>query len=104
MSAQSTIELQRGSAYTDRVRAYKVLVDGQEVGTIKNGKTETFNVAPGRHDVMLKIDWATSPTLTVDAPPGGTVRLTCRPKANPFTVLWYTLFARKKYLRLEPAT
>src|SRR5687767_12871512 len=104
MSAQSTLQLERDSTYTDRVRAYKVLVDGLEVGTIKNGSTETFTVAPGRHDVMLKIDWATSPPLTIDVSPGGTVRLSCRPRANPLTGLYYATFGRNKYLRLEPVS
>ena len=104
MSTQSTLELQRGSAYTDRVRAYKVLVDGQEVGTIKNKSTESFTIAPGRHDVTLKVDWASSSPVTIDAPPGGTVRLQCGPRATPFTAIWYTIFARKKYLKLEPVS
>jgi hypothetical protein len=104
MAAQSTIEIQRASAYTDRVRAYHVLVDNTDIGTIKNGETKTFDVAPGAHEVKLKIDWAYSPPLTIDAKPGSTVKLAARPKANPFTVLWYTLFARQKYLKLEPVT
>src|SRR5687767_7984917 len=99
MSAQATIELQRGSAYTDRLRAYKVLVDGREVGQIKNGQTESFTVEPGRHEVMLKIDWATSPPVTIDATPGATTRLSCRPRANPLTALYYTTLGRKNYLR-----
>ena len=103
MSAQGTIQLERGTASTDKLRAYKVLVDGAEVGTIKQGTTESFPVAPGTHDVQLKIDWALSPIVTVDVPAGGTVRLTCRPKANPFTVIWYSTVGRKSYLRLEPA-
>jgi hypothetical protein len=103
MSAQGTIQLERSTAYTDKLRAYKVTVDGTEVGTIKQGTTESFPVAPGSHDVQLKLDWAYSPILTVDVPPGGTVRLQCRPRPNPFTVLWYSTVARKKYLRLEPA-
>lgn len=104
MSAQSTLELQRASTYTDRVRAYRVLVDGEEVGRIKNATTETFPIAPGPHEVQLKIDWAYSPPLAIDASPGGTVRLQCRPRANPLTGLYYTILARKKYLRLEPVT
>jgi hypothetical protein len=98
------IELQRASAYTDRVRAYHLLVDGEDVGTIKNGETKTFPIAPGAHEVMLKIDWAYSPPVRIEVAPGATVRLSCRPKANPLTGLYYTLFARKKYLKLEPVS
>jgi hypothetical protein len=104
MAAQSTIEIQRASKYTDRVRAYKVHVDGKEVGTIKNGETAEFQVAPGTHEVKLTIDWTSSPPLTIDAPPGGAVRLTCAPRANPFTALWFATVGKNRYLKLEPAT
>ncbi len=103
MSAQGTIELERTKAWTDKLRAYKVTVDGAEVGTIKQGTTESFTVAPGAHEVQLKIDWALSPPLTVDVPAGATVALTCRPRANVLTILWYSTLGRKHYLRLEPA-
>jgi hypothetical protein len=104
MSAQSTVELNRASKFTDRIRSYQVFVDGEEVGKIKNGEHATFSVAPGRHEVKLKIDWTESPPVTIDASPGGSVRLTCSPRANPFTAMYYILFARTKYLRLDPVS
>ncbi len=103
MSAQGTIEIAREKAYVDKARAYRVLVDGTEVGRIKEGETQSFAVAPGSHEVLLKIDWATSPAVTVDVSPGGTARLGARPKPNPFTAIFYSLFARKKYLQLWAA-
>jgi hypothetical protein len=104
MAAQSTLEIQRKSAYMDRLRAYHVLVDGTDIGTIKNNETQSFAIAPGSHEVKLKIDWAYSPPVMVDAQPGGTVTLAASAKANPFTVLYYTLFAKEKYLKLEPVS
>ena len=101
MSAQSTIKLERESKYMDRIRKYQVIVDGEEVGTIKNGESATFKIAPGPHELVLQIDWASSPPVTIDARPGGTVRLACRPKANPLNALYYILFARQKYLELD---
>jgi hypothetical protein len=103
MSAQGTIQLERPTAYVDKLRAYKVMVDGTEVGTIKQGTTEAFTVVPGSHEVQLKLDWALSPPLTVDVPAGGTTELRCRPRGNPLTALWYSTFGRKRYLVLEPA-
>jgi hypothetical protein len=86
----------------DRIRKYQILVDGTELGTIKNGETVSLPIQPGRHEVKLKIDWAYSPPLEIDAPPGGTVKLRARPKANPLTALYYTLVAKEQYLLLEP--
>ncbi|MEX0663729.1 MAG: hypothetical protein WD598_03030 [Acidimicrobiia bacterium] len=101
MSAQSTIQLERASKFMDRIRKYQVFVDAEEVGTIKNGESVSFPIAPGRHEVVLLIDWASCPPVTIDAKPGGTVRMACRPKANPLNALYYVLFAREKYLELD---
>ncbi len=91
----------RPGGYVDRARAYKVLVDGEEKGRIKAGESVTADVAPGRHEVHLGIDWARSPTLAVDVQPGEQVTLHCRPNANPFNMLWYISGGRKNYIGLE---
>jgi hypothetical protein len=101
MSAQGTIEITREKAYVDKVRAHKVLIDGTEVGKIKEGETESYPVTPGSHDVVLKIDWATSPTVTVDVAPGASAKLRTRPNGNALTAIFYAFFARKTYLTLE---
>src|SRR5688572_2209458 len=102
-AGEGRITIARGSAYVDKARAYKVFVDGTEVGRIKDGKTESFAATAGPHELYLKVDWSTSPTMRFDVSPGGEARFTCRPNAGPFTAIFYSLFARKKYLRLEPA-
>jgi hypothetical protein len=35
----AAIALSRGSGYADRLRAYRVMLDGVEVGRIRNGET-----------------------------------------------------------------
>jgi len=42
------------------LRAYKVVLDGKVIGTIKDGEQVEFDVAPGRHQLQLKIDWCRS--------------------------------------------
>lgn|SRR5215510_3625071 len=54
------IRIIRDSGYTDRFRSYKVIVDGQAVGKIKNGGRLEFDLPPGRHRLYLKIDWCRS--------------------------------------------
>ena len=51
------IRLKRDSGYADRMRAYKVILDGKEVTKIRNGQQIELDVAPGNHEVYLKIDW-----------------------------------------------
>src|SRR4051812_9592454 len=89
--------------WIDRARAYKVMVDGQEVGRVRNGDSQSFEVAPGRHEVHMSIDWTRSPSVEVDVPAAGDAHLRCYANANPFTALWYITVARNRYVGLELA-
>ena len=99
-SSRITVE-RRAGGYTDRARAYSVLIDGREVAKIKHGESHTEPVTPGEHEVQMKIDWAVSPAMRVSLEPGGHLHLFSYPNANPFTALWYITFGRSKYLALE---
>ena len=99
---EASLTITRGTAYVDRVRAYKVMLDGDELGRIKNDTTSTFSVPPGAHELHLKVDWASSPVVSFDVAPGQEVRYACRPTTNAFFALIYSLFARKNYITLEP--
>lgn len=61
MSAR--IHLARDSGFADYTRQYKVVVDGEEKGQIKNGGTFECEIAPGRHTLELKVDWCGSNIL-----------------------------------------
>jgi hypothetical protein len=100
MAARLDVERKAGG-YTDRARAYKVLLDGTEVGRIKAGESYGADVPPGHHEVQIAIDWGRSPVVELDLAEGESARLHCQPNANPLTVLWYTTFARKRYVALE---
>lgn len=54
------IKISRDSGYADATRAYKILLDGEEIGKIKGGETRQYDVKPGNHSLQLKIDWASS--------------------------------------------
>jgi hypothetical protein len=91
----------KAGGYTDRARAYKLLVDGEERGTIKQGEGVEVEVQPGAHRVQMKIDWARSPELTVDLGEGDRAEFFCAPNASALTALFYSLFKRSDYIRLE---
>ncbi len=61
------LRIKRIKAFADWLRAYKVVLDGEVVGQVRNGQQVEFDVAPGRHEVRLKIDWTGSNTVTFDA-------------------------------------
>jgi hypothetical protein len=71
--------LKRKWGWGDKFRAYHVIVDEQDVGSIREGKEVRFDLAPGSHEVYLKIDWSRSRTITIEANDGD-VFLECRAK------------------------
>jgi hypothetical protein len=100
MSAAIHVDREAGG-YTDRARAYKVLVDGEERGTVKQGQGVEAEVDPGAHQVQMKIDWASSPTLDVELADGERAEFVCAPNASPLTAIFYAFFRRSSYIRLE---
>lgn len=62
----ATIKIQRTNEYQNKMRAFKIFIDGQEAGTIANGETKDFETKAGKHTVTAKIDWCSSPDIAVD--------------------------------------
>lgn len=100
---RATIHIERElGGLADRLRAYRVILDGHEVGKIRRGERITLDVDPGRHEIYLKIDWARSPTITLELAPKEEGRLVCAPNANLVTLYYYTTFGRDRYIKLDP--
>jgi hypothetical protein len=98
------LKIVRDSGYADRLRAYKVVVDGKTVGEIRDGETKEFPISDGQHELSLKIDWCGSQTIHFTTAHGDA--LTFNAKSNlrgpkVMAALWYALFARNSYLHLE---
>ena len=65
--AASRIEISRApGGYTDRGRAYQVLVDERAAGELRTGESLAVDVPAGKHGVQLRIDWCRSPTLELE--------------------------------------
>jgi hypothetical protein len=64
--------------WRDRARSYGVVVDGEQVASIKRGGRIEVPVASGRHEVVMRINWGTSQPIDVDVEPGESVELACR--------------------------
>ena len=94
----------RAGGYTDRARAYRVKVDGEELGRVSAGQTAQIEVSPGSHEVLMQVDWAKSPPIAVETSDAAPTKLYCEPNANPLTVLWYAVVARNRYIALEVDT
>ena len=102
-----SISVSRDSGYVDRIRAYRVVVDGREVGRLRNGETKTFSVESGTHELRIKIDWCCSHTIRFTLAANQTSAFECGSAlrgAKVLLVLFYPLFAWNKYVWLRPVS
>jgi hypothetical protein len=79
MSGTGFVQVVRKSGLKDRFRAYRVLIDGTEVGRLRNGSEAVFPVAPGQHRLVIRIDWTGSPFEDFTIADGQTIHFACGP-------------------------
>jgi len=103
-SATASLVLYRDSGFVDAFRKYAILIDGRQIGSIKNGGTETISLEPGAHTLKLEIDWCSSDSITFDLTSNETARFRCGSNLRglrAFLGLFYVVFAPSKYLYLR---
>lgn len=61
----SKLILTRKAEWFNRSQTYKVFINQNQVGSIKNGDTQEFELEPGVHNVQCKHNWMSSPVTTV---------------------------------------
>ena len=107
MSDQAQITVRRTTNYPDRLRAYKVKLDGVVIGSVRARESVTVPVAPGRHSVVLRIDWCGSEQIDFEVQPGQHLFFECGSNLVGWRVLlalFYILFRTHQYLWLRQAT
>jgi hypothetical protein len=75
------------------------MVDGRQVGTIRDGETVDIEVPAGRHSVRLVIAWTGSHVVDVDVPEGGFLTVRCSAKQTASALL--DLFSRTGWIHIE---
>lgn len=97
------IRIKRDSGYADRIRAYKVVLDGDVIAEIRNGQQLELDVPPGRHRLHLKIDWCRSNYVDFEASEN-TIEFECGSNLRGFKILLallYITFLRSQYIWLK---
>ncbi|MEC1403213.1 hypothetical protein [Bacillus subtilis] len=77
MNQKTYIEMSRTSQYINKLRGYSVLIDGAEMGTIRDGGRLRIDLPPGEHVIQVKIAWCTSPTLRFTLAEGEVLKFRC---------------------------
>jgi hypothetical protein len=93
--------MQRASRAVDALRSYRVMLDGEEVGRIRDGERATYEVASGRHELFLKLDWCRSPALAIDLGQEEKALLECEPSGSLATGWFFAFFQRHRYITLR---
>jgi hypothetical protein len=100
----TTIWVSRDSGYADRLRDYRVLLDGAEIGRIGNGGERSFEVAAGRHQLMMKVDWGRSNILSLEVGPDQSMKFRCGSSLRGWRIIltfYYASFGFRNYLWLR---
>ena len=93
--ADSQLQIARPKTYIAMMVPYKVLVDDQPIGDLRNGQTETFTVSAGHHRVTIKQGrMIRSAEFAADFAPGQTIRLEVM--QNPFFRQFLLKFTGKR--------
>ncbi|GAB4079840.1 hypothetical protein GCM10028783_07880 [Modestobacter muralis] len=100
--ASARITVRRPKAvYRDRLRSYRVQIDGAEVGSLACGEELVLPVVPGTYRVRAVLDWSGSPMVDVDVAAGETVTLRVEP-AGSAVAATFTAPRRDNWLHLSP--
>jgi hypothetical protein len=86
--------------WRDRARSYIIMVDSNPVGKIKHGQRVELPVPHGQHELVLKISWCTSPSITFDAQPGAVIEFFCEPGGPATAALQDVLGNTGQYITL----
>jgi hypothetical protein len=77
-AGSSRLVLHRAGSWAGKLRTFRVLLDGHEIGQIADEQTSLFRIPHGRHEPRLKMDWCRSAPVVVDLAPHEQADFVCR--------------------------
>ena len=104
MSDETQVTVRRMTSYADRLRGYKVKVDDVVVGLVQAGESVTIPVAPGRHSMVIRIDWCGSEQIDFEVQAGEHAFFECGSSLVGWRIvlaLFYIVFRTNQYLWLR---
>jgi hypothetical protein len=102
VNGEAYVEVERdANLWRDRVRAYRILIDGTEAGRVRCGSTWKLAVPPGPHSMRLAIDWCRSREAEFDVQPGETARFRCGVSAGSWRILYDMTIGWGRYISLR---
>lgn len=87
-----TLILTRPRQWADRLRRYRILVDGREVARLKAGEELRLELPAGEHRMIAQIDWCTSNLLPFGIRPNETTEIEVGASARGWSLLASAFF------------
>jgi len=97
----ATIKIKRGSGYADMIRAYTVILDGKQVGTLRRGKEIVLHTAAGTHTLQVKIDWCSSNPVSFSIADAQSKSFACGNSTKAILAFLYVILWPSDYLWLR---
>jgi hypothetical protein len=102
MDGNSHVEVEReANPWRDRVRPYRIFLDGTEIGKVSRDSTSKYDISSGQHSIHLKLDWCLSPEISFSVQPGETASFSCGPNAASWRALYDATLGWKNYITLQ---
>ena len=108
----ATLPLARPLRVADAARPYQVLLDGEEVGEVRNHSSADVPVVDGKHtlqigtpNIVTRRPGRGSPVVAFEVGDGDTAEFTCRCPRYPRAAYWYlacVLGDSQRWIELEP--
>src|SRR5258706_12581275 len=93
MESKLKIIITRKAEWLNRLRAYRVFIDGIESGKVSNGASEEFITDAGLHKIQCKVNWYGSREFEVQTKPGEVSYLLVKSGMKFFWIFYILLIA-----------
>ena len=97
------ITIARQPSVVDITRKYLIEIDGNHAGQIAAGEVQHFAISPGKHSVLLRIDWCRSPMFEVEVLAGSSALLYCGANYTDWCCNFAPFIWANRYLYVRPA-
>lgn len=75
MEESATVSVRRIEKWIGKLRGVTAKIDGEQIGTLKNGEEKTFSVTPGEHSIRVEAPWIASNTMEFSVASGETAQV-----------------------------
>jgi len=100
MASVATLRIKRPFRFSNLIRSYIVMLDGERVAKLWVGGEVEVPVGSGPHELYLKIDWCRSQPEDFTVSGNETITFEVG-SVNPLVGIYYVIFDSKNFLSLR---